>query len=73
MSINVSINYPEVPVEYAPSFWNTIKWAWIQYVAILLIFTYLIGKIKDVAFTHQIIPSWNPKTLPPFHQDMDSQ
>ncbi|XP_059402142.1 transmembrane protein 231 [Carassius carassius] len=36
--ISAQINYPEETITYRPGFWETIKFAWIQFVSILLIF-----------------------------------
>ncbi|NXA54252.1 TM231 protein, partial [Nothocercus julius] len=50
--INATINYP---VEYQPGFWEMIKFAWIQYVSILLIFLWVFGRIKIFVFQNQVL------------------
>ncbi|NWQ78959.1 TM231 protein, partial [Columbina picui] len=48
--INATIRYP---VE--PGFWEMIKFAWIQYVSILLIFLWVFGRIKMFVFQNQVL------------------
>jgi len=61
--VNVSLNYAEATIYYAPGFWNTLKWAWVQYVAFLVIFMWLLRILNDWVFFHGIVPSWNPDRL----------
>ncbi|KAK3732038.1 hypothetical protein RRG08_026425 [Elysia crispata] len=53
--ISTLINYPEQQVFYAPGFWYLIKWGWIQYASVLLIFLYIFNKVKVFVFQHQIV------------------
>ncbi|NWY56363.1 TM231 protein, partial [Chionis minor] len=46
--INATIRYP-------PGFWEMIKFAWIQYVSILLIFLWVFGRIKMFLFQNQVL------------------
>uniref|UniRef100_A0A8C6Z3Z3 Transmembrane protein 231 n=1 Tax=Nothoprocta perdicaria TaxID=30464 RepID=A0A8C6Z3Z3_NOTPE len=50
--INATIHYP---VEYQPGFWEMIKFAWIQYVSILLIFLWVFGRVKIFVFQNQVL------------------
>lgn len=63
LRIKAYLNYVEAVVEYAPGFWNTLKWAWIQYASIFVVFFYVVDRIKDIVFTHQMIPTWNDKQI----------
>ena len=63
LKIRADIRFAEAEVEYAPGFWNVIKWAWIQYSSILIIFLYTVGLIKDFAFRNQMVPTWNEKEI----------
>uniref|UniRef100_U3IXX3 Transmembrane protein 231 n=1 Tax=Anas platyrhynchos platyrhynchos TaxID=8840 RepID=U3IXX3_ANAPP len=47
--INATIHYPE-----EPGFWEIIKFAWIQYVSILLVFLWVFGRIKMFVFQNQV-------------------
>jgi len=63
LRIAANIRYAEAVVEYAPGFWNVIKWAWIQYASILVIFFYVIETVKNFAFSNRLVPTWNEKTI----------
>ncbi|BFZ12865.1 hypothetical protein BsWGS_15904 [Bradybaena similaris] len=53
--ISVLINYPEEVISYSPGFWYLIKWGWVQYVSVLLIFLYIFTKVKVFVFQHQVV------------------
>uniref|UniRef100_I3JY08 Transmembrane protein 231 n=1 Tax=Oreochromis niloticus TaxID=8128 RepID=I3JY08_ORENI len=43
------------PSTYRPGFWETIKFAWIQYVSILLIFLWVFERIQTFVFQNQVL------------------
>ncbi|XP_078805133.1 transmembrane protein 231 isoform X2 [Oryzias latipes] len=45
-------NYPST---YRPGFWETIKFAWIQYVSILLIFIWVFERVQRFVFQNQVL------------------
>ncbi|XP_017501184.3 transmembrane protein 231 [Manis javanica] len=53
--INAIIRYPVEVISYLPGFWEMIKFAWIQYVSILLIFLWLFERIKRFVFQNQVV------------------
>lgn len=53
--LKATVYYPEERVFYRPGFWQLIKFAWIQYLSVLVIFSYLFGKIKRFVFENQIV------------------
>ncbi|NXJ83504.1 TM231 protein, partial [Trogon melanurus] len=62
--INATIHYPVEKLlhehsltffKYQPGFWEMIKFAWIQYVSILLIFLWVFGRIKMFVFQNQVL------------------
>ncbi|NXG36472.1 TM231 protein, partial [Dromaius novaehollandiae] len=55
--INATIHYPcsLTFFKYQPGFWEMIKFAWIQYVSILLIFLWVFGRIKIFVFQNQVL------------------
>nr|XP_013815585.1 PREDICTED: transmembrane protein 231 [Apteryx mantelli mantelli] len=53
--INATIHYPMEVILYQPGFWEMIKFAWIQYVSILLIFLWVFGRIKIFVFQNQVL------------------
>ncbi|XP_071958593.1 transmembrane protein 231-like [Antedon mediterranea] len=57
------IRYPQELIPYIPGFWYVIKWGWIQYVSVLLIFIMIIGRLKTFAFQNQVIDSIVEKPL----------
>lgn len=42
-------------ITYYPGFWETIKFAWIQYVSILLIFLWVFERIQTFVFQNQVL------------------
>lgn len=52
---SLRINYPTQTVTYRPGFWQMIKWAWVQYLAVLVIFIYVFKRVKEFVFTKGIL------------------
>ncbi|CAM1299132.1 TMEM231 (predicted) [Pycnogonum litorale] len=55
--LNLKIQVPEETIKYSLGFWQLMKWAWIQYVSILLIFLWIFDRIEDFVFRNQILPT----------------
>lgn len=53
--INAVIRYPVEVISYRPGFWETIKFAWIQYVSVLLIFLWVFRRIQTFVFQNQVL------------------
>ncbi|XP_069878048.1 transmembrane protein 231 isoform X1 [Dipodomys merriami] len=53
--INAVIRYPVEVISYQPGFWEMIKFAWVQYVSILLIFLWVFERIKVFVFQNQVV------------------
>ncbi|XP_074865185.1 transmembrane protein 231 [Carettochelys insculpta] len=53
--IKATIRYPVEVILYEPGFWEMIKFAWVQYVSILLIFIWVFDKIKIFVFQNQVL------------------
>jgi len=49
--------FPEERVLYRPGVAQLLKWAWIQYLAIFVIFYFVLQRIKAFVFLNQIIPT----------------
>lgn len=49
---------------YLPGFWEIIKFAWIQYVSILLIFLWVFERIKRFVFQNQVVPTVPVTAMP---------
>lgn len=61
LKIQAYVRYTQAILEYTPGLWNILKWAWIQYASILVIFYYIIGNLKNIVFGQHMIPTWNEK------------
>ncbi|XP_047452694.1 transmembrane protein 231 [Mugil cephalus] len=55
--LNADIRYPVEVISYRPGFWETIKFAWIQYISILLIFLWVFERIQRFVFQNQVLPT----------------
>lgn len=53
--LKAQIRYPLEVVTYRPGFWETIKFAWIQYVSVLLIFLWVFERIQRFVFQNQVL------------------
>ncbi|XP_034540595.1 LOW QUALITY PROTEIN: transmembrane protein 231 [Notolabrus celidotus] len=53
--LNAEIRYPTEVISYRPGFWETIKFAWIQYVSVLLIFLWVFERIQKFVFQNQVL------------------
>ncbi|XP_061628689.1 transmembrane protein 231 isoform X2 [Phyllopteryx taeniolatus] len=61
------IHYPMEVISYYPGFWETIKFAWIQYVSVLLIFLWVFERIQTFVFQNQVLTTV-PITTGKLHQ-----
>lgn len=61
--IEAQIKYPEEAIVFYTGFWQMIKYALTQYIAILLIFAFLCERLKIFVFSHQIV---NTVPIKPF-------
>ncbi|XP_063802023.1 transmembrane protein 231 [Pseudophryne corroboree] len=52
--VNAIIRYPVETISYPPGFWEMIKYAWIQYVSVLLIFLWVFERVKIFVFQNQV-------------------
>uniref|UniRef100_A0A2I3TDD0 Transmembrane protein 231 n=2 Tax=Pan TaxID=9596 RepID=A0A2I3TDD0_PANTR len=62
--INAIIRYPVEVISYQPGFWEMVKFAWVQYVSILLIFLWVFERIKIFVFQNQVVTTI-PVTVTP--------
>ncbi|XP_078524568.1 transmembrane protein 231 [Lissotriton helveticus] len=63
--INVIIRYPVETISYQPGFWEMIKFAWIQYVSVLLIFLWVFERVKIFVFQNQVLRTVPVQPGPP--------
>ncbi|KAJ8041469.1 hypothetical protein HOLleu_12293 [Holothuria leucospilota] len=62
--IQGSVGYTEELIMYVPGFWQTIKMGWIQYLAVLIIFIFIMEKVKKFVFENQIITTIIERPIP---------
>ncbi|XP_045389874.1 transmembrane protein 231 isoform X2 [Lemur catta] len=62
--INAVIRYPVEVISYQPGFWEMIKFAWVQYVSILLIFLWVFERIKIFVFQNQVVTTIPANAMP---------
>ena len=56
--VEANLNYPAAQaVTYTPGLWQTLKWGWVQYLAILVVFVYVFNTVKSYVFYEQILPT----------------
>ncbi|ESO96883.1 hypothetical protein LOTGIDRAFT_115323 [Lottia gigantea] len=55
--ISATISYPEDLFLYTPGFWYLIKWGWIQYLSVLIVFIYIFRQVKIFIFQNQLVIS----------------
>ncbi|KAH3768789.1 transmembrane protein 231-like [Dreissena polymorpha] len=53
--VSARISYPEEGFTYIPGFWYLIKWGWVQYVSVLLIFLFIFDRIKVFIYQNQLV------------------
>ena len=56
-TVSATLRYPEQSLSYRPGFWQVIKWGWVQYLAILLVFLGLANRLREFVFSEQILPT----------------
>lgn len=54
-TVRLNIRYPEDAVYYRPGFWQVLKWAWVQYFAIYIIFAWFIRKVERYIFENRLV------------------
>jgi transmembrane protein 231 len=54
-TLEVEMSYPILTVLYSPGFWQLLKFAWIQYLAIFIIFWWVVSKVQSFVFQNQVI------------------
>ncbi|XP_055011262.1 transmembrane protein 231 isoform X2 [Boleophthalmus pectinirostris] len=53
--LSAEIHYSTETITYYPGFWETIKFAWIQYVSVLLVFLWVLQRIQTFVFEKQLL------------------
>lgn len=53
--VDLRIRIPEQKIWYWCGFWELMKWAWVQYFCILIVFIFVIGRIREFIFRNQLV------------------
>eukprot|EP00731_Ephydatia_muelleri_P027108 Em0018g1208a len=54
-TLQVELQYPAQTILYSPGFWQLLKFAWIQYLAIACVFGYVLRHVQEFVFSNQLI------------------
>ncbi|TRY70099.1 hypothetical protein TCAL_05449 [Tigriopus californicus] len=55
-SVDIQIQYPEQTISYTPGIWQVLKWAWVQYLSIAIVFMAIFRQFRSHVFTSQVFP-----------------
>ena len=55
--LDLHVNYPEQTLRYEPGFLEELKFAWIQYLSIFVIFLFAFDRLKTFVFQNQVFPT----------------
>ncbi|XP_050670191.1 transmembrane protein 231 isoform X2 [Leptidea sinapis] len=58
MDIEIYLKVPETKVLYIPSILQELRWAWPQYLSLVLVLYWLFDKIKRFVFNHRLLMAW---------------
>ncbi|XP_026325664.1 transmembrane protein 231 [Hyposmocoma kahamanoa] len=58
MFLQTRLRVPEMHILYKPSLLQELKWAWPQYLSIVVIFHWLFNKIKRFVFHNRLVMAW---------------
>ena len=67
-TFQVELTYPIQTLLYTPNFWQVVKFAWIQYLAILVVFYIVLSWVQSFVFQNQIILTVQHRTDRRLHQ-----
>ena len=54
----VTIRVPEQPIWYTPSVTQVLKFAWIQYMSVFILVSFLLFRLNSFVFSHQLVSSY---------------
>ncbi|XP_050361473.1 transmembrane protein 231 [Nymphalis io] len=58
MDLNIVLKISEMRIRYLPSLLQELKWAWPQYLSLLLIFYYIFNRLKRFVFNKRLLMAW---------------
>ena len=54
-TVHVQLRIPDEIVRYVPGFWEMIKYAWVQYISVVLIIYFVILQLQDFLFSNGVL------------------
>ncbi|CAB3370191.1 Hypothetical predicted protein [Cloeon dipterum] len=54
--LNVKLLIIPQKIEYVPGFWQVMKWAWLQYLSLLLVVRWMANNLRFYIFTNHLVP-----------------
>lgn len=60
--ITLNVDIGEMAARYRTSFWQNVSNIWMQYVSVMIVFVFLIDKLKSWMFGRQMVRAW--ETIP---------
>jgi len=64
-SVSAKVWYPEENIRFRPGFWQQIKWGWVQYLSLLLVFLFVFDRIKCFIYQNQLVTTIVERPLKP--------
>lgn len=61
--LNVQLRVPEMKIRYRPSILQELQWAWPQYLSLVVIFYWILNKIKYFVFNNRLVMAWKDVPL----------
>ncbi|KAL0849359.1 hypothetical protein ABMA28_013669 [Loxostege sticticalis] len=58
MDINIHLRVPEMVIRYRPSILQELKWAWPQYLSLVVVFYWIFNRIKKFVFNNRLLMAW---------------
>ncbi|XP_028170232.1 transmembrane protein 231 [Ostrinia furnacalis] len=58
MEINIYLRVPEMLIRYLPSILQELKWAWPQYLSLVVVFYWIFNRIKKFVFNNRLLMAW---------------
>ncbi len=56
-TVEVTVSYSTETVLYYAGFWELIKWGWVQYLSVLIVFIFVFGRIREFVFGNRLLLS----------------
>lgn len=58
MDLSIILRISEMEFRYTPSLLQEFKWAWPQYLSLLIIFHWLFGRMRKFVFSNRLLMAW---------------